>query len=165
MAFVVHRGVLFDKKKAATVGRYVFQIGHTQEQRNGTLRRILSFGRKLLERIRALLPPTAAHDRFFLYEVEKLNVIRHILTDRLNRTPNIFEEKDKGAIRWADIYWQQLAKSGKIDVSDKAYEEKRRMVNMDELRLKEVGAEWMCYRSWNSCALGKSWKRWDTISL
>lgn len=65
MTFVVLRGVLFDKKKRTTFGRYVFQIGHTQESRNGTLRRILSFGRKLPERIGAHLSPTAAHDRFF----------------------------------------------------------------------------------------------------
>lgn len=86
---------------------------------------------------------------FLPYEVEKLNVIRRLLTDRLNRTLNVFEERDEEAVHWADTYWQQLVKSGKIDVSDRAYEEKRRMVNMDELRLKdgrEVGAEWMCYQ-------------------
>lgn len=86
---------------------------------------------------------------FLPYEVEKLNDIRRILTDRLNRTPNVFEQGDEEAVRWADIYWQQLVESGKIDVSDRAYEEKKRMVNIDELLLKdgrEAGAEWMCYQ-------------------
>ena len=87
---------------------------------------------------------------FVPFEVEKLNAIRRILTDRINRTPNVFEEKDGEAVRWADIYWQQLVESGRIDVSDRAYEEKKRMVNIDELHLKdgrEVGAEWMCYQA------------------
>lgn len=59
---------------------------------------------------------------FLPYGVEKLNDIRRILTDRFNRTKNVFEEGD---------------------------EERKRMVNLDELRLKdgrEVGAEWMCYQ-------------------
>lgn len=86
---------------------------------------------------------------FLSFEVEKLNTIRRILTDRLNRTQPVFEEKDEEAVHWANIYWQQLVEGGKIDVSDRAYEEKKRMVNIDELRLKdgrEVGAEWMCYQ-------------------
>ncbi len=86
---------------------------------------------------------------FLPYKVEKLNDIRRILTDRINRTKNVFEQGDEETVRWADIYWQQLVESGKIDISDRAYEERKQMVNMDELRLKdgrEVGAEWMCYQ-------------------
>ena len=60
MTFVILREVLFDKKKAATFGRYVFQISHTQESRNGTLRRILSFGRKLTETEKGNLNPLSS---------------------------------------------------------------------------------------------------------
>mgnify|MGYP001235044656 CR=1 FL=1 len=50
----------------------------------------------------------------------------------------------------ADIYWEQLVTRGKINISDKSYEEKHRMVNLDEIKLKnarEVGSEWMCFQA------------------
>jgi len=37
---------------------------------------------------------------FLPFEAEKLNTIRQILTDRLNRSPSIFEERDEETLRW-----------------------------------------------------------------
>lgn len=74
---------------------------------------------------------------FLSYGVEKLNNIRRLLTDRFNRTKNVFEEGDEETVRRADTYWQQLVESDKIDISDRGYEERKRMVNLDELRLRD----------------------------
>lgn len=87
---------------------------------------------------------------FIDYEIETLNTIRTLLFNRLNRTESLFEATDKVAIHRAEIYWQQLIKTGKVDVSEKAFEKKKRMVDADTIRNKdarEVGAEWLCYQA------------------
>jgi hypothetical protein len=81
---------------------------------------------------------------------EKLNAIKTILNDRLNRRSSIFDEQDPQVLTLADEYWQQLVSRGKVDASDQAFEKKRRMVDVDTIRHKdarEVGAEWMCYQA------------------
>lgn len=87
---------------------------------------------------------------FIDYEIETLNTIRALLSNRLNRTESLFETPDKIAIHWAEIYWQQLIKTGKVDVSEKALEKKKRMVDADTIRNKdarEVGSEWLCFQA------------------
>ena len=87
---------------------------------------------------------------FIDYEIETLNTIRTLLSNRLNRTESLFETPDKIAIHWAEMYWQQLIKTGKVDVSKKALEKKKRMVDADTIRNKdarEVGAEWLCFQA------------------
>jgi hypothetical protein len=87
---------------------------------------------------------------FIDYEVETLNMIRHILQNRIERKESLFETTDKLAIKWANYYWDKLVKTNKIDVSDQAFEKSKRMVDIDSLKLKnarEIGAEWMCYQA------------------
>ena len=83
-------------------------------------------------------------------EVETLNKIRRILQERFDRKAPLFEETDELALKWADYYWDKLIKTNKVDVSDKAFEKSKRMVDIDTLKHKnarEVGAEWMCYQA------------------
>jgi Uri superfamily endonuclease len=61
---------------------------------------------------------------FITYEIETLNAIRSLLVNRLNRTERLFETSDQEAIHWAEIYWQQLVKTGKVAVFEKALEKK-----------------------------------------
>jgi Transposase DDE domain len=95
---------------------------------------------------------------FIDYEIETLNTIRHILQNRLNRTESLFETDDKLAIKWANEYWEKLAKSNTIDLSDQGFEKSKRMVDIDSLKHKdarEIGAEWMCYQALEQLQLGK----------
>ncbi len=81
---------------------------------------------------------------------EKLNVVQKILNDRLNRKPCLFEETDTEIVILAERLWKELLASGKIDASDQAYEKKRRMVDANTLKhkdVREIGAEWMCYQA------------------
>jgi len=80
---------------------------------------------------------------------EKLNSIRGILNDRLNRRSSLFEEQDPEVVQLADHYWGQLVAGGKIDVSEQGFAKKQRMVDVDTLThndAREVGAEWMCFQ-------------------
>jgi len=87
---------------------------------------------------------------FLDLDAEKLNSIKTLLNDRLSRKISLFQEEDSDVVQWADTFWGQLVKGGKIDVSDQAFEKKRRMIDADTLKNKdarEVGAEWMCYQA------------------
>lgn len=89
---------------------------------------------------------------------EKLNSIRGILNDRLNRRSNLFEEQDADVIRLADQFWEQLVAGGKIDVSEQVFVKKQRMVDVDTLTHKdarEVGAEWMCFQAMEQLKLNE----------
>lgn len=84
------------------------------------------------------------------FRVEKLNITQRILNDRSKRKETLFEEEDSEAVTWADQYWQQLVESGKIDVSDRHFEKKKRMMDTDSMRhkdVREIGSEWMCHQA------------------
>lgn len=82
---------------------------------------------------------------------EKLNAIKNILNERLNRRHGLFDhQQDPQVIHLADQYWGQLIENGKIDASDQAFEKKGRMVDADTIKHKdarEIGAEWMCFQA------------------
>lgn len=99
---------------------------------------ILPFGVKLPERERQDLPQNAVNGwlhRFPSRETQRRSA--HI-EGRVKRKETLFEEEDKEAIMWADQYWEQLVKSGKIDVSNQHFEKKKRMINADTMRHKDV---------------------------
>ena len=86
---------------------------------------------------------------FIDFPTEKLNIIQSILNNRTKRKGMLFEE-DPEAVMWADQYWQQLVEKGKIDVSDRHFEKKKRMMDADTMRhkdVREIGSEWMCYQA------------------
>jgi hypothetical protein len=87
---------------------------------------------------------------FIDYSIDTLNAIKQILQDRLERKTTLFEITDQTALKWAEKYWEQLVSKHKIDVSDKAFEKSKRMVDIDSIKHKdarEIGAEWMCYQA------------------
>ena len=84
---------------------------------------------------------------FINYPVEKINIIQRILNDRLAHKEPLFEEEDQEALKWAENYWQQLISKRKIDISAESYEKKRRSIDTDTMRhkdVREIGSEWMC---------------------
>jgi hypothetical protein len=90
---------------------------------------------------------------------EQLNAIKTLLNDRLERRMNLFENEDPRVKELADQYWEELVSKGKIDVSDKAYQQQRRMVDADTIKNKdarEVGAEWMCFQAVEQLKIGKT---------
>ena len=87
---------------------------------------------------------------FIDYEIETLNIIKQILQNRLERKAPLFEITDEIAIKWADIYWDKLIKTNKVDASDHAFEKSKRLVDIDSIKHKdarEIGAEWMCFQA------------------
>jgi hypothetical protein len=87
---------------------------------------------------------------FINFEIETLNTIRQILKNKIERSESLFSTDDLEAIKWAEIYWQQLVKSGKVDVSEQAHQKKMRMVDIDTIHNKdarEIGSEWLCYQA------------------
>jgi hypothetical protein len=90
---------------------------------------------------------------------EQLNAIRTLLNDRLERRMNLFENEDPRVKELANQYWNELVSKGKIDVSDKAYRQQRRMVVADTIKNKdarEIGAEWMCLQAVEQLKIGKT---------
>ena len=86
---------------------------------------------------------------FINFSVEKLNIIQRILNNKYKKKYSVFEESDKEAIEWADFYWEELIKGGKLDISDSTYEKKKRSIDTDTMShkdVREVGSEWMCYQ-------------------
>lgn len=90
---------------------------------------------------------------------EQLNGIKDLLNDRLERRVSMFQNEDPRVKQVADAYWEELVSKGKIDVSDKAYQQQRRMVDADTIKNKdarELGAEWMCFQAIEQLKVGKT---------
>lgn len=87
---------------------------------------------------------------FITFDTDKLVVIQRLLSNRLERKATFFEETDQEALAIAEQYWQEMVSKKKIDVTDQAFEQSKRLVDIDTLKHKdarEVGAEWMCYQA------------------
>lgn len=104
---------------------------------------------------------------FINFPVEKLNTIQRILNNRLSLKEPLFEETDSEALAYANKYWKELVEKGKVDVSDRAIEAKKQMIDVDSMRhkdVREVGAEWMCYQALEQLKIkelleGKGWEQ------
>ncbi len=87
---------------------------------------------------------------FIDFSIEKLNIIQRILNYKYKRIYSVFEEWDKEAIKWAEIYWEELIKGGKLDISDTCFEKKKRLIDTDTMLhkdVRELGSEWLCYQA------------------
>ena len=87
---------------------------------------------------------------FITFDTDKLVVIQRLLSNRLERKATFFEETDQEALAIAEQYWQEMVSKKKIDVTDQAFEQSKRLVDIATLKHKdarEVGAEWMCYQA------------------
>lgn len=87
---------------------------------------------------------------FITFDSDKLATIQRILNNRLERKTPIFEETDQEALSIADKYWHEMISKKKIDASDHAFEQSKRLVDINTIKHKdarEVGAEWMSYQA------------------
>ena len=69
---------------------------------------------------------------------EKLNRSQRILNDRLKNITSLFEETDSEVQSLAEKFWNQLVEGGKVDVCPETEEKKKRMIDMDSIKHKDV---------------------------
>jgi hypothetical protein len=106
---------------------------------------------------------------FLSISVEKLNRIQRILNDRLKNITSLFEETDSEVQSLAEKFWNQLVSGGKIDVSAETEEKKKRMIDLDSIKhkdVREIGGEWICYQTINQLNITEKLKSlgWDDES-
>jgi len=85
---------------------------------------------------------------------DQLLKIQQQLTDRYEQKQMIFEEDDRVVRDYVEDFWQRILKSRQLDIVSAA--QQQRMINADTMQhsnVREVGAEWMCYHSWNTLQL------------
>ena len=90
--------------------------------------------------------------------IDQLIKVVSILNDRIKGKSNLFEELDIVVIKYVDKYWQELLESKKIDISVASIEKKKRSVEIDTIKhkdIKTVGGEWLCYQSLRQLELDK----------
>jgi hypothetical protein len=87
---------------------------------------------------------------------EQLNVIARTLTDMYQRKQSIFTQIDPLISKWIAELWGKIVGGKRLDLT--AYDPNNRMVNADTLNhsnVREIGAEWMCYNTWQQLDLDK----------
>ncbi len=85
---------------------------------------------------------------------EQLNAIRKELNNLHQKQATIFEQTDPVVIRYTDALWKQLITEKKIDAD--WVEKEARKVDIDTIvhtNVREIGAEWICYNTWNKLKL------------
>lgn len=82
---------------------------------------------------------------------EQLNIIQKRLTEKYERKESLFKaEEDPIVTKYVEELWQRIVDSKKFDIV--SVEKLARMINADTMRhsnVREIGAEWMCYNTWN----------------
>ncbi len=87
---------------------------------------------------------------------EQLNVIARTLTDMYQRKQSIFPQNDPLISKWIAELWGKIVGGKRLDLT--VYDPNNRMVNADTLNhsnVREMGAEWMCYNTWQQLDLDK----------
>ena len=85
---------------------------------------------------------------------DQLLKIQQHLSDRYEQKQTLFEEDDRVVRDYVEDLWQRILKSRQLDIVSAA--QQTRMINADTMQhshVREVGAEWMCYHSWNTLQL------------
>ena len=85
---------------------------------------------------------------------EQINAIRKELNNLHQKQATIFEQTDPVVIRYTDALWKQLITEKKIDAD--WVEKEVRKVDIDTIvhtNVREIGAEWICYNTWNKLKL------------
>lgn len=85
---------------------------------------------------------------------EQLNAIRKELNNLHQKQPTIFEQVDPVVLRYTNALWQQLITEKKIDAD--WVDKEARKVDIDTIthsNVREIGAEWICYNTWNKLKL------------
>lgn len=87
---------------------------------------------------------------------EQLNLIARTLTDMYQHKQSIFPQTDPIISKWVTELWGQIVGGKRLDLT--AYDPNNRMVHADTLthnNVREMGAEWMCYNTWQKLDLDK----------
>lgn len=87
---------------------------------------------------------------------EQLNQIARTLTDMYQRKQSIFPQTDALISKWVTELWGRIVGGKRLDLT--SYDPNNRMVNADTLthsNVREIGAEWMCYNTWQKLDLDK----------
>ncbi len=87
---------------------------------------------------------------------EQLNVIARTLTDMYQQKQTIFPQTDPLISKWVAELWGKIVGGKRLDLT--AYDPNSRLVNADTLshsNVREMGAEWMCYNTWQQLDLDK----------
>ena len=87
--------------------------------------------------------------------VDQLNAIQASLDNRYHKQSAIFVQSDPLVKQYTDQFWKQLITSKKIDA------------NWVDKSAKQVGAEWICYNTWNKLQLTEflQKKGWSDIQI
>lgn len=86
--------------------------------------------------------------------VEQRNRIQRQLTDRYENKQTLFTETDPIVIKYVDQLWQRITESKRLDIIP--FEQRARMIDADTMKhsnIREIGAEWICYNTWNKLQL------------
>lgn len=87
-------------------------------------------------------------------EPEQLNQIQKHLTDRYHQRQRIFDEADPIVLSMLEELWSRIVGDKKIDLE--WVDKERRKVDIDTIQhsnVREVGAEWIGYNTWNKLQL------------
>lgn len=87
---------------------------------------------------------------------EQLNLIARTLTDMYQQKQSIFPQTDPLISKWVAELWGKIVGGKRLDLT--AYDPNSRLVNADTLshsNVREMGAEWMCYNTWQHLDLDK----------
>lgn len=87
---------------------------------------------------------------------EQLNLIARTLSDMYQCKQSIFPQNDPLISKWVAELWGKIVGGKRLDLT--AYDPNNRMVNADTLNhsnVREMGAEWMCYNTWQQLDLDK----------
>jgi transposase len=84
---------------------------------------------------------------------QQLSKIQQHLTDRYEQKQVLFTEDDRVVISYVEDFWQRIVSDKRLDI---VVAQKHRLIDADTMQhsnVREVGAEWMCYNTWNTLAL------------
>ncbi len=87
---------------------------------------------------------------------EQLNIIARSLTDIYEKKQSIFEQSDPLIQKWVTLLWSRIVEGKRLDLS--LYDADSRMIAADTIEhsnVREIGAEWMCYNTWQELGIDK----------
>lgn len=89
-------------------------------------------------------------------EAIQLNKIARILTDRYEKKASLFVEEDVLINKWVAVFWAKIIVGGKLDIT--VYDKNNRFIDVETIKhtnVREIGAEWMCYNTWQELEIDK----------
>lgn len=81
---------------------------------------------------------------------EHLNKIQRHLTQRAEGKISLFEEQDIEVSKYTEVLWDRIISEKRIDLPEKTFEKRQRLVDMDTIKhkdVREIGSEWMSYQA------------------